>query len=72
MQGYVSIPNEVGGGSCESLADAAAEGVVCERHLLAVGADDSREHTVALPVVMPTRAESAETDAKLGFELLLN
>ena len=61
----------MGGRSCERFAYAAAEGVVGERHFLAVGAHDAGEHAVALPVVTPTCAESAETDAKLGFEPLL-
>ena len=59
------------GSSCVCLADAAAKGVVGERHLLAVGAHDAGEHAVALPVVTPARAESAETDAQFGFEPLL-
>ena len=52
-------------------ADAAAEGVVGERHLFAVGAHDAGEHAVALPIVTPARAEGAETDAQFGFEPLL-
>ena len=61
----------MGGGSCKGFSDATAEGVVGERHLLAVGTNDARKHAVALPVVTPARAEGAETDAKLGFEPLL-
>ena len=53
------------------LADAAAEGIVGERHFLAVGTDDAGEYAVALPVVSPARTEGAEADAKLGFEPLL-
>ena len=49
----------------------AAEGVVGERHFLAIGADNTREHAVALPVVTPARAEGAETDAQFCFEPLL-
>ena len=71
VQWHVAVPNEMRGGSCVCLADAAAEGVVCERDLLAVGAHDTGEHAVALPVVTPARAEGAETDTKLGFEPLL-
>ena len=36
----VAVPNEVGGGSCKGFSDAAAEGVVGERHFLVVGAHD--------------------------------
>ena len=71
MQWHVAVPNEVRGGSCVCLADAAAEDVVGERHFLAVGTGNAGEHAVALPVVSPARAESAETDAQFGFELLL-
>ena len=71
MQRYVSVPHEMRGCSSKRLADATAEGVVCERHLLAVGAHHAGEHAVALPVVSPARAESAETDAQFGFESLL-
>ena len=49
VQGNVSVPNEVGGRSCVCLADATAEGVVGERHFLAVGAHHAGEHAVALP-----------------------
>ena len=52
-------------------ADAAAEGVVGERHLFAVGAHDAGEHAVALPIVTPARAEGAETDAQFSLEPLL-
>ena len=61
----------MGGGFCKGFSDAAAKGVLGERHLLAVGTDDTHEHAVALPVITPARAEGAETDAKLGFESLL-
>ena len=71
VQRHVAVPNEMRGGSCVCLADAAAEGVVGERDLLVVGAHDAGEHAVALPVVTPARAEGAETDAQFGFELLL-
>ena len=56
---------------CERFAYAPAEGVVGERHLLAVGTNDAGEHAVALLVVTPARAEGAETDAQFGFEPLL-
>ena len=71
VQWHVAVPNEVRGGSCKGFSDAAAEGVVGERHLLAVGAHNAGEHAVALPVVTPARAEGAETDAQFGFETLL-
>ena len=61
----------MGGRPCERFAYAPAEGVVGERHFLAVGADNAGEHAVALPVVTPARAEGAETDAQFGFEPLL-
>ena len=71
VQWHVAVPHEVRGSSCVCLADAAAEGVVYERHFLAVGAHDAGEHAVALPVVTPAHAEGAETDAQFGFEPLL-
>ena len=71
VQWHVAVPNEVRGGSCVCLADAAAEDVVGERHFLAVGTGNAGEHAVALPVITPARAESAETDAQFGFEPLL-
>ena len=71
VQWHVAVPHEMGGGSCVCLADATTEGVVGERHLLAVGAHHAGEHAVALPVVTPTRAENTEGDAKLGFDPLL-
>ena len=71
VQWHVAVPNEVRGGSCVCLADATTEGVVGKRHFLAVGTHDAGEHAVALPVVTPARAESAETDAQFGFESLL-
>ena len=71
VQGNVSVPHELRGRSCERFAYAPAEGVVCERHFLSVGAHDAGEHAVALPVVTPARAVGAETDAKLCFEPLL-
>ena len=71
VQWHVAVPNEVGGSSCVCLADATAEGIAGKRHFLAVGAHDAGEHAVALPVVMPAHAESAETDAQFGFEPLL-
>ena len=71
VQWHVAVPNEVSGRSCVCLADAAAEGVVCERNFLAVGAHHAGEHAVALPIVTPARAEGAETDAQFGFEPLL-
>ena len=71
VQWHVAVPNEVGGRSCKRFSDATTEGVVCKRHLLAVGAHHAGEHAVALPVVTPARAEGAETDAKLSFEPLL-
>ena len=40
VQWHVAVPNEVRGGSCVCLADAAAEGVVGKRHFLVVGAHD--------------------------------
>ena len=40
VQWHVAVPNEVRGGSCKGFSDAAAEGVVGERHLLAVGTHD--------------------------------
>ena len=71
VQWHVAVPHEVRGSSCVCLADAAAEGVVGERHFLAVGVHDAGEHAVALPIITPARAESAETDAQFGFEPLL-
>ena len=71
VQWHVAVPNEVGGRSCKRFSDAAAEGVVGERHFLAVGAHDAGEHAVALPIVTPARAEGAESYSKLGFEPLL-
>ena len=71
VQWHVAVPNEVGGRSCVCLADAAAEGVVCERDLLAVGTNDAGEHAVALPIITPARAEGAETDAQFSLEPLL-
>ena len=71
VQRHVAVPNEVSGRSCVCLADAAAEGIVGERHFLAVGAHDAGEHAVALPIITPARAEGAETDAQFGFEPLL-
>ena len=71
MQWHVAVPHEVRGSSCVCLADAAAEGIVGERHFLAVGTDDAGEYAVALPVVPPARAEGAESYSKLGFEPLL-
>ena len=71
VQRHVAVPNEMRGGSCVCLADAAAEGVVGKRDFLAVGMDNAGEHAVALPVVTPARAEGAETDAQFGFEPLL-
>ena len=71
VQRHVAVPNEVRGGSCVCLVDAAAEGIVGERHFLAVGAHDAGEHAVALPIITPARAEGAETDAQFGFESLL-
>ena len=71
VQWHVAVPNEMRGRSCECLADAVAEGVIGEQHILAVGAHHAGEHAVALPIVTPARAEGAETDAKLGFESLL-
>jgi len=61
----------MGGRPCERFAYAPAEGVVGERHLLAVGTHHAGEHAVALPVVTPARAEGAETDAQFCFEPLL-
>ena len=61
----------MGGRPCERFAYAPAEGVVGERHLLAVGTNDTGEHAVALPVVTPAHAESTETDAQFILELLL-
>ena len=71
VQWHVAVLHEMGGGSCVCLADATTEGVVGERHLLAVGAHHAGEHAVALPVVSPARAEGAETDAQFGFEPFL-
>ena len=61
----------MGGGSCKGFSDAATKGIVCERHLLAVGADNAGEHAVALPIVTPARVKGAETDAQFCFEPLL-
>ena len=61
----------MGGRSCKRFSDAAAKGVVGERHFLSVGTNDAGEHAVALPIITPARAEGAESDAKLGFEPLL-
>lgn len=68
VQWHVAVPNEVGGRSCKGFSDAAAEGVVGERHFFAVGTNDAGEHAVALPIITPARAESAETNAQFSFE----